>query len=128
MLQGSGFAPSANFRASAGPLAWRFGGLFGQKFFEKLQGIGANCPGNCDELYNVDPPLAALIFGNKGLRPPELRGQCLLANAGFMSRCDKNLDEAAIFRGFEGFLHDRRASESAAGNLIPKTDYPKTGY
>jgi len=22
----------------------------------------------------------------------------------------------------------RRASESAAGNLIPKTDYPKTGY
>jgi hypothetical protein len=26
------------------------------------------------------------------------------------------------------FCVGRRASESAAGNLIPKTDYPKTGY
>jgi hypothetical protein len=85
---------------SAGPLAGRFGGLFGQKFFEKLQGIGAKRAGNRDELYHVDPPFAALVFGNKGLRPPELRGQGLLGNAGFMSRCDKDLDEAAVFRGF----------------------------
>jgi hypothetical protein len=89
----------------ARPLAWRFDGLFGQKLFEKLQRIGAKRPGNGDELNNVDPPLAALVFGNKGLRPPELRGQRLLANARFMSRCDKNLDKAAVFRGFEGFLH-----------------------
>jgi hypothetical protein len=87
------------------PFAWRFDGLFGQKFFKKLQGIGANCPGNCDEFYNIDPPFAALIFGNKGLRPPKLPGQHLLGNARFMSRCDKNFDEAAVFRGFKGFLH-----------------------
>jgi hypothetical protein len=73
--------------------------------YEELQRIGAKGPGNGDELDNVDPPFAALIFGDKGLRPPELRGQRLLANAGFMSRCDKNLDKAAVFRGFEGFLH-----------------------
>jgi hypothetical protein len=91
--------------ASARPLTGRFGGLFGQELFEKLQGIRANCPGNYNEFYNVDPPFAALILGNKGLRPPELPGQCLLGNARFMSRCDKNLDEAAVFRGFEGFLH-----------------------
>jgi hypothetical protein len=92
-------------RASARRLTWRLSGLFGQKFFEKLQGIGAERPGNGNELDNVDPPFAALIFGNKGLRPPELRGQGLLANARFMSRCDKSLDEAGVFRGFEGFLH-----------------------
>jgi hypothetical protein len=105
MRQGNGWLPSANPEASAGSISWRFGRLFGQEFFEKLQGIGAKRAGNRDELYNVDPPFAAFIFGNKGLRPPELRSQRLLANARFMSRCDKNLDEAAIFRGFEGFLH-----------------------
>jgi hypothetical protein len=91
--------------ASAGPFAGRFGGLFGQKLFEELQGICSKRPGNCDEFYHVDPPFAAFIFGNKGLRPRELRGQRLLANAGFLSRCDKDLDEAAVLCGFEGFLN-----------------------
>ena len=96
---------AGHFKALAGPLTRRFGGFFGQKFFEEFQRISAKRPGNCDELYDVDPPFAALVFGNKGLRPPELCGQGLLPNTRFMSRCDKNLDEAAVFRGFEGFLH-----------------------
>jgi hypothetical protein len=105
MLRENSSAAAGQCGASAGPISGRFGRFFGQKFFEKLQGIGAKRPGNCDELYNVDPPFAALILGNKGLRPPEFPGQRLLGNTRFMSRCDKNLDEAAVFRGFEGFLH-----------------------
>jgi hypothetical protein len=105
MLEANRPIAARHRRASAGRLTWRLSGLFGQKFFEKLQRIGAKSPGNGDELDNVDPPLAALVFGNKGLRPPELRGQGLLANARFMSRCDKSLEEAGVFRGFEGFLH-----------------------
>ncbi|UQR65441.1 hypothetical protein LRP30_09440 [Bradyrhizobium sp. C-145] len=51
----------------------------------------------------------------------------MLADAGLLSRCDKKFDQAGMFRGSQGLLHDRRARESAAVNLIPNLDYPKTG-
>jgi hypothetical protein len=105
MLEASRPVAARRHRALAGRFTWRFDRLFGQKFLEKLQRISAKRPGNGDEFDNVDPPFAAFIFGNKGLMPPELGGQSLLPNARFMSRCDKNLDEAGVFRGFEGLLH-----------------------
>jgi hypothetical protein len=51
MLREKRLAAAGQRKASAGPLMRRFDELFGQKFFEDLQGICAERAGNCDELY-----------------------------------------------------------------------------
>ena len=47
------------------PSRWRHR----HKIPKQLQRIRAQGPGNGDKLDHVDPPLAALIFGDEGLRP-----------------------------------------------------------
>ena len=98
-----------------------------QKFPEQLHGINAQRLGDRDKFHDIDPPFTALVFGDEGLRSAELLGQGMLANAGLLSRCDKKFDQAGIFRGSQGFLHGRRGWDWAAGNLIPRLDYPKKG-
>lgn len=90
---------------AAGAFARGLNRLFGQKIPEKLQGIEAQSPGNGGEFNKVDPPFAALVFRDKGLRLPELLCQSLLRHASLMSHCDKQLYQARILRGFEGLLH-----------------------
>jgi hypothetical protein len=51
----------------------------------------------------------------------------LLINAGSMSRRNKQAKKPLVVLGSEGFLHEPPAKESAAGKLIPKRDYPKSG-
>jgi hypothetical protein len=72
---------------------------------EKLHRIGIQRPGNGDKFDQVDPPLAALIFGDEGLWPAEFASQNLLADPGFMSHCGKKLDQALMFVRSKGFLH-----------------------
>jgi hypothetical protein len=61
--------------------------------------------GYSDKFDHIDPPLAALIFGDEGLRPAEFLRQSLLTEAGGMSHCDKGGNKSGIFRRFERFLH-----------------------
>src|SRR5262249_45112941 len=89
---------------AAGSLARRFDWFCCQKILEQLQRIGPQSPGNGDELDEVDPAFATLILGDERLRSAELLRQGLLPHAGSMSHCDKQLDQAGIFRGFEGLL------------------------
>lgn len=98
-------AAGAIFRLSSRSFAGGLNRLFRQIVAEEFEGVGAKGPRDCYEFHDVNPPLVTFIFGDEGLRPPELFGQCLLANPGLLSHCDKNIYEAAIFRGFQGFLH-----------------------
>lgn len=101
--------------------------LFGQKLLEQPDRVGVHGPGDGDKFHEIDAALAALVFGDKGLRLAELFRQPMLTDAGFLSHCDKKGDQPSIICGFEGLFHGRRTEESAAGNLIPEMDYPKNG-
>ncbi|MGY3492322.1 hypothetical protein ACVW1B_001741 [Bradyrhizobium sp. USDA 4502] len=95
---------------------------------EQLGGVGTKGFGDRDELDDIEPPLHALIFGDKGLRLAELVGERVLADASLVPYGDKKRDEAPIFGRLKGFLHRRRElGKRAAGNLILDSDYPKKG-
>jgi hypothetical protein len=94
-----------------------------------LKRIGAKRLDDCHELNEVNTALATLVLGYKGLWFSYLFSQGLLANARFLPHCDKSRNEPGIFGRFQGLLHaPPRPKDLAAGNLIPKKDYPKTGY
>lgn len=44
------------------------------KIGQDITGIGLQCSRDVDELDHVEPPLAALIFCDEGLRPAKLLG------------------------------------------------------
>jgi hypothetical protein len=54
-------------------------------------------------------------------------GERLLADAGPMSRRDKQRDEALISSASEGFLHSPPAMDSGSRQSILDSDYPKNG-
>jgi len=64
---------------------------------EKPYGIGTQCVGNGDELDDVQPPLAALKFGNEGLWLAKLSRQRVLPNAGLVPGGDKKRDQTLVF-------------------------------
>lgn len=116
-------------REVGGGLALCLAALAAQKLPEQLGGVGAKRFGDGDELDDIEPSFATLIFGNKGLRLAKFLGECVLADAGLVPYRDEKRDEASIFGRLEGFLHRRRSiGIRAAANLILDSDYPKTGY
>ncbi|MCP2218510.1 MULTISPECIES: hypothetical protein [Bradyrhizobium] len=60
-------------------------------------------------LMTSAPPFP-LMLGDKGLRPDKGGGECVLADAGLLSRRNKMRDQAMIFGRLERFLHRRRDS------------------
>ncbi|MFK4401904.1 hypothetical protein ABIF31_008461 [Bradyrhizobium elkanii] len=79
-----------------------------QKLLEQLGGVSAKAFGYGDELDDIEPPFATLIFGNKGLRLAKFLGEPVLADAGLVSRRDEERNEALVFGRLERFLHRRR--------------------
>src|SRR2546423_4781926 len=55
---------------------------------EDLDGIGADCPGNPQELDDVDAALAALVFRDEGLRLFQAFCQLMLGQLGVSARLD----------------------------------------
>ena len=83
-----------------------FGGAFRPQNPEKLYGIGAQGPGNCNELDDIDAAFATLILGNKRLGSSKLLGQGLLTHArAHVRTATRAAISRLIFRGFEGLLH-----------------------
>jgi hypothetical protein len=56
--------------------------LFRDEPAQDSNGVGADRPGDGDELDDVDPPLATLVFGNEGLGFLEVPGGLGLGQVG----------------------------------------------
>jgi hypothetical protein len=90
------------WRAFSPGLLARFGR---HKFPEQLHRVGIQGTRNGDKFYEVNAPLAALVFGNERLGLSKLCRQFLLPDARGMSHCDKHRHEPFIFSRFEGLSH-----------------------
>jgi hypothetical protein len=59
--------------------------LPGNQVSQQLEGIGSNGLHDCHELDDVNATLAALILGDKGLRPPYAACEFILGQAGLLT-------------------------------------------
>ncbi|EKS31800.1 hypothetical protein HMPREF9696_04021 [Afipia clevelandensis ATCC 49720] len=83
----------------------RSGGLSGEKIPQQLYRICTEGPCDGYKLDHVEPPVAALIFGNEGLRHIKGFGKGVLADSGPFPRSDKKANQTLIVFGFKGLLH-----------------------
>jgi hypothetical protein len=70
------------FRGRAPRFGWR---LSGHKIAQQLDGIGPNGPHDSNELDDINPALAALVFGDKGLRTLQAAREFMLGQAGLLA-------------------------------------------
>jgi hypothetical protein len=80
-----------------------------------LERINFESPSNIKELDDIEPALAALKFGNVGLRPPKPFGKNSLAKATGLPRFDKKLPKTRVCRC------EDRLRQSSAFAMMPKT-------
>jgi len=100
--------PGRSFqRTSAVPLGACFGARgfarrIGQKSCHQLERIGVQGSGYPDEFHDVEPPLAAHIFGHKGLHFFQANGKgALVRPAAF--RAHHQLAKCGLVVGMDGF-------------------------
>ena len=94
------------------------------------QFIGVRFDGltNLDKFHDVDTPFAAVVFGDKRLRPTKAFGELVLCQAGGFARPDHQLAEGSLPYGMDRFVEFARASSHRRRRLIRSSDYPKKGY
>ena len=63
---------------------------------DNVPGADADPVRHLQELDDVEPPLAALVLGNKGLRPAQSLGQLDLGQAGGLPRLDEQVTKARV--------------------------------
>jgi hypothetical protein len=83
---------------------------------------------NLDKFHDVDPPFAAFIFGDEGLRSTKALGELVLRQAGGFARPDHQLAESDLSCGMDRFAEFARAGSHRRRRLIRTSDYPKKGY
>lgn len=83
----------------------RTGGLSGEEVPQQLDRICAKGPCDGYKLDHVEPPIAALILGDEGLRHIEAFGEGMLADSGLFPCSHEKADQTLIVFGFKGFLH-----------------------
>lgn len=83
----------------------------------------------CDrnKLDDVNSPLTALVFGNKGLRPLEPARQLMLGQARLLAGSDHQGAKDGLFGRMNGFDDTASGECHRPGKLIPIEDYPKKG-
>ena len=102
MIQIKPDSRGALFRGLRTGPRWDFAGYVAA---EQLYRVCVKCAADGDKFHDVDPSLAAFVFGDKGLRLAEFLRQRRLADIGSFARCLKKRNEPAVFYGFEGLAH-----------------------
>jgi hypothetical protein len=105
---------------------WRFAATChkGRHQPERVRPKGA---GDNNEFHDIEPALAALVFGYKGLRFVQPPGEGLLGQPCGLARTDHKLAKSGLVGRMDGFADATGARCHQPGKLIPSSDYPKKG-
>jgi hypothetical protein len=79
-----------------------------QKCRQQLERIGVQGAGYPDEFHDVQPPLAALVFGDKGLRFFQAAGESVLGQTGGLAGTNHQLAKRGLVGGMDGFADRTR--------------------
>ena len=82
--------------------------------------IRAESVGDFKKFKDIDPALAALVFGDEGLRPLQTPSDGVLGQAGLVSRRNKDVAQGPMFGRMQGFretarLFGHKAAENDPG-------------
>jgi hypothetical protein len=83
--------------------AWGFALAAAQKVRHQVERIRAQGAGDHDEFHDIEPALAAFIFGDKGLRFIQATGEGVLGQPGGLARPDHKLAEGGLVGRMDGF-------------------------
>ena len=82
---------------------WGFALAAAQKDRHQLERIRAQGAGDRDEFHDIEPALAAFIFGDKGLRSFQTTGEGVLGQPGGLARPDHQLAKSGLVGRMNGF-------------------------
>jgi hypothetical protein len=105
----------------------RFAFASGHKGRHQLERVRPKGPGDDDEFHNIEPALATLVFGYKGLRFFQAKGEGLLGQSGGLARPNHKLAKSGLVGRMDRFADTAGARCHQPGKLIPSSDYPKKG-
>src|ERR1700726_3190396 len=83
--------------------AWGSALATAQKHRHQLEWVRAEGAGDRDEFHDVEPALAALVFGDKGLRFFQATGEGVLGQPGGLARPDHQLAKSGLVGRMNGF-------------------------
>lgn len=96
------------------------------ELLQQLRRRNVHRPANLDEFRHIQPPLAALVFGDERLRSPQPPGQLDLRQPGLIARFAHQAKKLPVQRRRQGF-HGGDALSFDPEMVYPELEYPKLG-
>jgi hypothetical protein len=105
----------------------RFAFAAGHKSRHQPERVRPKGAGDNNEFHDIEPTLAALVFGDKGLRFLQAKGEGLLGQPCGLARPDHKLAKSGLVGRMDRFADTEGSWCHQPGKLIPSSDYPKKG-